>query len=174
VRELDGRRGAEAVFEFQRVHAFADAKQPHEGMPAVIPSGGRAQSRRGLLECLAEVASGREGIDHCLHRCRRGDGCLCACRLRIGFQHARVELHGLPRRDGEQRTVGHQQFHEHVAARAHGLALLESVAHMQHARVPAGVHGGDAACSLDGDDAGERVHRSLIALAFARSTGFIR
>jgi hypothetical protein len=164
----------EGVFVLQRVHAFADAKQTHEGMPAVVAARRCAQSRRGLLARLAEVASGREGIDDGLHGCRRGDGCLCARRLRIDLQHARIELHGLPRRDGEQRTVGDQQLHEHIAARAHRLALLENIADVEHARVPARVDGGDGSFSLDGDDAGEGAHRSLIALAFARSTGFIR
>jgi hypothetical protein len=85
-----------------------------------------------------------------------------------------LELHGLPRCDGEQRTVGSQQLHQHVAARAHGLALLENISHVEHARVPAGVHGGNGALSLHGDDAGKCAHLSLIALALARSTGFIK
>ena len=153
-------RSGKTVVVGQRLHAFGDAQQLHEGAAAIGADTTGYTGRRGV-QSLVQIRAAFERLDDGVGGGRCRHGAVLGRGAMVGLDHVFIEAHGLRRCNTQDVPVFHHEIDPHIAHGADGFALLQLVTDLEGAAHACGVDCEYGAIAIDGCDGCKLGHDDL-------------
>ena len=153
-------RSGKTVVVGQRLHAFGDAQQLHEGA-AAISTGATGHTGCGGVQGLVQVGPAFERLDDGVGGGRCRHGAVLGRGAMVGLDHVFIEAHGLRRCNTQDVAVFHHEIDPHIAHGADGFALLQLVTDLEGAAHACGVDREYCAIAVDSGDGCKLGHDDL-------------